>query len=172
MQSLEERFLNVRVYLDSDGPALHKPLLLLLMLGWLLQGKDRMIKFSEVDGKLSQLLQRFYPQGSHKFNTHYPFGKLENDGIWEVEQSDSLKRTNVGHLSKAELLSKNICGGFTTEVFTELVQNKDRILLIAKQLVAKYFSAEGCAELLKVVGIPLSDEESYFIGVKYARESY
>lgn len=172
MQSLEERFLNVRVYLDSDGPALHKPLLLLLMLGWLLQGKDRMIKFSEVDGKLSQLLQRFYPQGSHKFNTHYPFGKLENDGIWEVEQSDSLKRTNVGHLSKAELLSKNICGGFTTEVFTELVQNKDRILLIAKQLVAKYFSAEECAELLKVVGIPLSDEESYFIGVKYARESY
>ncbi len=172
MQSLEERFLSVRVNVDSDGPALHKPLLLLLMLGRLLQGKDRMIKFSEVDGKLSQLLQRFYPQGSHKFNTHYPFGKLENDGIWEVEQSDSLKRTSVGHLSKMELLSKNICGGFTTEVFTELVQNEDRILSIAKQLIAKYFSAEECAELFKVVGIPLYDGESDFIGVKYARETY
>ncbi len=170
MQSLEERFLNIRVYIDSDGPALHKPLLLLLMLSWLLQGKDRMIRFSEIDDKLNQFLQRFYPQCSHKFNTHYPFGKLENDGIWEVEQSDILKRTAVGHLSKAELLSKNICGGFTAEVFTELVQNKDRALSIARQLIAKYFPDRECAELLKVVGISLSNEKPNPISMQYATQ--
>ncbi len=130
-----------------------------------------MIAFSEVDRQLGQLLQRFCSQGSHKFNTHYPFGKLENDEIWEVEQSDSLKRTSVGHLSKSELLSKNICGGFTTDVFTELIQNKDRIFFIAKQLAAKYFCAEQCTELLKIIGISLAEEEADFIGVTYAKES-
>ena len=105
MKQLEERFLGVRVNVDSDGPALHKPLLLLFALGKLLQGRDRMIPFSEIDAELDQLFRRFYPAASQNSNTHYPFGKLENDGIWGVERSANLKRTSVGHLFKTELLS-------------------------------------------------------------------
>lgn len=161
MQSIEERFLNIRVNIDSEnGPALHKPLLLLFAIGQLLYGKDRMISFADVDIQLSRLLGRFYPQGSLKSNTHYPFGKLENDGIWEVEKSNNLKRTSAGYLLKGELLLRNIHGSFTLEIFNTMKDNKILTLTIAKQLVNRFFNPGQHAELLGAVGITVNMEQT------------
>ena len=124
-----------------------------------------MLSFSEIDNELYSLLLRFFPQGSLSSNTHYPFGKLENDKIWEVEQSASLKRTSVGHLSKSELLFKNIHGGFSFEVFSELSNEKSRAIAIAKKIADKYFSIEQHAGLLKAVGIIDVSEQQELSGV-------
>ena len=124
-----------------------------------------MLSFSEIDNELYSLLLRFFPLGSLSSNTHYPFGKLENDKIWEVEQSASLKRTSVGHLSKSELLFKNIHGGFSFEVFSELSNEKSRAIAIAKKIADKYFSIEQHAGLLKAVGIIDVSEQQELSGV-------
>lgn len=166
MQSLEQRFLYVRANVDSNGLALHKPLLLLYALGRLINDNARMLSFSEVDKVLNQLLKRFHYPGSLKSNTHYPFGKLENDGIWEVEHSANLMRTSAGHLLKTELLFKNIHAGFTPDVFTELVNNKSRALSIAQQLTKKYFPSEQQAKLLEAVGLAMDTERQALIHVK------
>ena len=81
MKTVEDRFLQLRVNVDSDGPALPKPLLLLFALGRLLRGEGKMLAFSEVDSELYRLFLRFFPKGSFSSNTHYPFGKLQNDGV-------------------------------------------------------------------------------------------
>ena len=157
MSNLEERFLGVRVNTDAGKPALHKPLLLLFALGQLLRYKKRTFLFSEIDAGLSVLLQQFFPQGSKNINTHYPFGKLENDGIWEIERSNELKRTSVGHLMKPELLSRNIHGGFTHDVLNELGDDNSRIISIAKKISDKYFQPENRINVLQAVGL----EESF-----------
>lgn len=167
MKTVEDRFLQVRVNVDSDGPALHKPLLLLFALGRLLRGEARMLAFSEVDSELCRLFLRFFPKGSLSSNTHYPFGKLENDGIWEVEHSDNLKRTSVGHLSKSELLSRNIHGGFSLDISSELSEGKSCALSIAKKLVEKYFPVEQHFSLLEAVGITDSSEKKEGGSVDY-----
>jgi len=165
MNSLEERFLSVRVHVDAESPALHKPLLLLFALGRALQGAPRMLPFAEIDIELKTLFDLFHKKASASANTHYPFGKLENDGIWVVENSDSLQRTSVGHLFKSEILARNIHGGFTPEIFAELTANPNIIRSIAASLVTKFIPPEDHAPLLAAVGIESSSsiERAQFI---------
>jgi len=112
-----------------------------------------MLPFAEIDLELRRLLDRFKEKAPASANTHYPFGKLENDGIWVIEAGDSLQRTSVGHLFKSEVLARNIHGGFTPDVFSELCANPHTIRSIATGLVEKYFPPDEYAELLAAVGI-------------------
>ena len=154
MDTIENKFLNIRTYLEAGLPALHKPLLVLFMLGRYYLSKERLVPFVLVDNALTQLFDSFYPAASERLNTHYPFGKLENDGLWEVEHSRILKRTSVGHLSKSELLEKNIHAGFTLDIYNTLIADKKRIINIANQLLQRYFPMEQHASLRAAVGLP------------------
>lgn len=145
--------MNIRVYADSDGVSLHKPLLILLALGKLIKHNQRLIPFSEIDSELGKLFLDFFPSAFTKKNTHYPFGKLENDGIWEVENSDSLKRTSVGHLLKSELIEKNIHGGFKCDIFNYLSTDKMISVSIAEKIAENYFKENTRKKLLDAVFI-------------------
>lgn len=147
MVSLQDRFIGARFNIDSDGPALHKPILLLFALGRAFQGMDRMISFREIDVELKRLFDIFYPSGSLRSNTHYPFGKIENDGIWVVEDSEVLLRTSAGHLLKGELLARNVHGGSVPQVFAKLREDPDIVKDCAPacQKVFSFASARGIA---------------------------
>ena len=96
MDRIQELFSKVRVQTGQGGaPHLHKPLLLLLALGRCWNGEKRMECFSLYDRELRVLFAHFYPYALEHSNTHYPFGRLEGDGLWEIEDSENLKRTSV-----------------------------------------------------------------------------
>jgi predicted restriction endonuclease len=135
MKSIEERFANIRTYSEGGQRSLHKPLLLLFALGYCYLGRERMISFSVIDEALIRLFDKFYPAASERANTHYPFGRLEFDGIWELEQSATLSRTSVGHLFKSELLEKHIHAGLSLEIHEALSSDKNRLTNIASQLL-------------------------------------
>ena len=153
MDSLIGLFQNVTVYKEAGKVSLHKPLLLLLYLGFCQNGRERLIEFAEVNTRLAALLKRYHTDGAAIANTHYPFGKLENDKLWEVEQSAFLQRTSVGHLSKAELIAKNIKGGFTESVFNGLKSYEGGITKIVHNILDSYFPVEQHGELLDAVGL-------------------
>ena len=125
MENIIDLFANIRVYSEKNRPFLHKPILLIFALGRCYNQKDRMISFVSIDKALKQLFSQFYPFGLDAGNTHYPFGKLENDKIWEIERSAELKRTSVGHLSRIELFKENIHGGFTQKIYQELTKDRN-----------------------------------------------
>jgi len=154
MNSIEERFENIRTYSEGGQPSLHKPLLLLFSLGYCFLGRERMISFSVIDSALIRLFDEFYPAASERANTHYPFGRLESDGVWELEQSATLNRTSVGHLFKSELLEKNIHAGLLLEIYQALSLDKKRLIGIASQLLYRYFSENQHAALRSAVGLP------------------
>lgn len=156
MEGLIQKFLNVKVYKESGREFLHKPLLLIYMLGQVYQGNNRLVSFCKIDQQLMLLFDKFYPQASIAKNTHYPFGRLENDGIWEVTESKTLSRTSVGHLLKSELLERNISGGFTQEIYLALRGNKGLIIKIATELLNRFFPDAVHSDILESVGIHLN----------------
>lgn len=154
MEHIINLFSKLRVYHEDNKPFLHKPLLLLFALGRCYNEHERMIPFSLVDESLKQLFSKFYPIGLESSNTHYPFGKLENDRLWDVEKSKELRRTSVGHLLKGELLEKNIRGGFNQGIYQALINDKSSIMKIVDQILQKFFPKEQHDSLRSAVGIP------------------
>ena len=154
MENISDLFAKVRVYIKGNKPFLHKPILLMYALGHCYNKKERMISFISIDKAIKQLFFQFYPFGLEANNTHYPFGKLENDRLWEVEKSAELKRTRVGHLLRSELLEKNIHGGFTQQVYQKLVTDKGLIMTIANQILQGYFPSEQHEALRTAVDLP------------------
>ncbi len=152
-KNIIDKFSKVRVYKEKGKFFLHKPLLLLYALGRCYQNRERLMPFSEVDEYLYRSFEIFYPEGNEFRNTHYPFGKLENDEIWEVVGSKSLSRTSVGHLFRGELFDKNVHGGFTQEIYSQLVGNKDLIAEIANIIIDMYLNPQRRNEVLGFFGI-------------------
>jgi hypothetical protein len=109
--------------------------------------EDRMILFSDLDNEFRRFFLKYRIKGKFE-NSHYPFGKLENDGFWEVSDSNKLKRTSVGHLSKKELLEKRVRGGVIKEVYLYLMDNKFLLLSIMDKIIADYFPTLDRMEVL------------------------
>lgn len=139
MDVIEKKFSEIKVQSADGVYFLHKPILLIFSISHCYHGRERLISFNEIDRELIKLFEKFYPAGLEYSNTHYPFGKLENDDIWEIEKSCDLKRTSVGHLSKKELFEKNIHGGFTFEVYQALSKNKSLLFSIFSEILIRYF---------------------------------
>ena len=151
-----KKFQEVRVFSENNKPSLHKPVLLLFALSQCYHNENRLISFAVIDRVFSVIFQKLSLQGNSS-NSHYPFGKLENDGIWEVTESKFLKRTSVGHLLKKELLDKNIYGGFTEEIFQALSNNTDLLITIVNLFLSRYFSQEQRSEICTIFGFPINN---------------
>jgi putative restriction endonuclease len=134
-----DRFESLAVWKSGDRRAPHKPLLILLALGCLPHGDRRLLPYTEVDPKLEELLTAFGTPRNAK-NTHYPFWRLRNDDIWEVERADALVLNSSGGVRKTELRDKNISAGFTEEVFTLLKENPQLASKLGLRILASHFS--------------------------------
>ncbi|MBU2569721.1 MAG: hypothetical protein KJ725_06720 [Gammaproteobacteria bacterium] len=166
-----KKFENIRVYNESREPSFHKPVMLLLALSYCYKSNERMINFSLFDKDFKKIYLLLQLKGNYE-NSYYPFGKLENDGLWEVESSRNLRRTSIGHLHKKELLEKNISGGFTLDVYKALKSDKDLILTIANYLANKYFSIEQRPLLSEALDLPISDVEIHSANVSDIKPVY
>ncbi len=77
-------FETFRLWTSGGERAPHKPLLLLYAIGKLLRGEDRLISYTDdIEDNLRNLLRDFGPRRD-SYNPHFPFWRLQNDGIWEV----------------------------------------------------------------------------------------
>jgi hypothetical protein len=157
MKNVLEQFKTIHVYAEQGKPSLHKPVLLLYALAQCHHKKDRLLSFRSIDEFFKQFFLKFSIDGKYE-NSHYPFGKLENDGVWEVTDSKILKRTSVGHLSKSELLYKNIHGGFTVEIYNSILNNKSLIEDVVSYLLKRYFNNELHQDILHFLEIDTNNE--------------
>ncbi|NOQ35421.1 MAG: hypothetical protein GQ569_05940 [Methylococcaceae bacterium] len=113
-----------------------------------------MLSFYSIDKAFKELFCQLSIDGKYE-NSHYPFGKLKNDGIWEVENSDNLKRTSVGHLSKKQLLDENIHGGFIEEIYDVLVQDEALLKEIFKLILFTYIDNKLHKNIFIILNINL-----------------
>lgn len=154
-EEILEKFRNIRTFREKGKISLHKPILLLYVLAQCHHKKERMLNFYSIDKAFKSLFLNLSINGKYE-NSHYPFGKLENDGIWEVENSKNLKRTSVGHLSKKELLDENIHGGFIEEIYSSLLTDEKLLKEIFKLILFTYVNENLHKKVLTSLNININ----------------
>lgn len=152
----KEDFLNrlssINVWKSGGRRAPHKPLLILYSLGRLQQGKKRLVQYSKIETDLTSLLQRF-GRPAESFHPEYPFGRLQNDGLWEIPRIEEVSKTTSGDLHKPSLLKRNIRGGLQQADF-EMLLGDDRLTQKAANLILKaHFPQSMHGEIRDAVGL-------------------
>jgi len=137
---IRRRFDEIVVWKRGDERAPHKPLLLLLALAWLRQGKPRLLPFAAYEKPLATLIGRF---STSKGAAHpeYPFWRLQADKLWEVPGGDALEsRASNSDPKKSELLEKGIAGGFRDDVFRTIADDHQLYDDLVAAILVKNFS--------------------------------
>lgn len=147
---------NLNVWRRADERAPHKPLLILLSLARVAQGRERLGLFSDFEQPLSRLLRDFGPPRK-SVHVEYPFWRLQHDKLWEVPSSAALTRRqgNTDPL-KSELKGKKIKGGFPKPIYDAFLSDRRFLESVAQALLDAHFPASLHDDILNEVGLSLS----------------
>jgi hypothetical protein len=139
MSEKAKSLLNLKVFSKSGQRSVHKPLLVLYALGRCFCGRQRLMPFREINVELPDLFSIISPEKTSEFNAHYPFVRLESDGVWEIANSKAFVRNSSGDVSKTDLLEMDAWGGFSEEIFNELRGNKEYIERLVMNILEMHF---------------------------------
>jgi putative restriction endonuclease len=150
IENLKNSIENLTVWKKGNQRAPHKPLLILYALGQLHTESSRLIPYEQIREHLKTLLIEFGPI-RNSYHPEEPFVRLKNDGIWELN-------TEVDHrkFSDKQLLTNDVSGGFSEEVYITLLQNKESILEIANIILENHFPESIHDDILEAVGLDFS----------------
>ena len=150
--SFEQRLDTLNVWRRGDTRAPHKPLLVLLALGELSQGRQE-LPFALCDIKLTALLREFGPP-SRTVHPEYPFWRLQNDGLWVVDRDRPMRaRSSNSDPPKSELREASARGHFPDDVRRELLAQPHRIGEAAERILHAHFPSSIHSDILAAVGL-------------------
>lgn len=147
---LRRRVESINVAARNGRRAPHKPLLLLLALRRMLQGRPRLATYTEIKEELRPLLKQFNGQVATQ-HPEQPFTFLENDDLWEISPPD-LPQTNWG-IASAVLTRAGAEGGFPEDVYNLLKSDPSLVNQIIAILLAKHFAPSLYGDILEAVGL-------------------
>lgn len=149
------RLSKIRVWRKGTKRAPHKPLLILYALGQVRQGNKRFIPYCEIEPKLTSLLRKFGPP-ANQWNPHYPFGRLVNDGLWELLGDEEVRRTKSKDLVKTSLKQHDVRGGFIKTDYQLLSSNVGLIEEGTSLLLEAHFPRSTHDDIRSAVGLEFS----------------
>lgn len=144
----------VRFWRTRGRRAPHKPLLVLLALGRVAQGKERLASYEQdLERPLIDLLERFGPP-RRAIHPEYPFSRLPNDGIWEIPGRESLPATRQGDLHRSGLVRHAVTGGFPEPIYELLLSDYGLVQQAAQVLLSEHFPYSLHDDIRTLVGFP------------------
>lgn len=150
---LEHKLADLQVWKRGSERAPHKPLLILYALARFARGEGRLVSYEEVHEHLAALLSEFGPP-RQSIHTEYPFWRLQNDGIWEVQATQPME-LRKGHTDpkKSQLLLHRAKGGFVPEVAAVLASDPSSIYTLAHIVLDANFPPSIHEDILEAVGL-------------------
>ena len=143
----------MRQWSQGGQRAPHKPLLLLLALGRLSQGKPRLASYrDELAKPLARLLKRFGPPRK-AVHPEQPFGRLRKDGLWVVPDAENLPTTASGDVLVSALGERNARGGFPESLHRQLQGDREIVESAASRLLADNFPESLHLSIRDAVGL-------------------
>ncbi len=146
---------DLNVWKRHHQRAVHKPLLVLLMLGRLQRGEPRMVSYADVDAPLRRLLKQFGPSRK-TIHTEYPFWRLKNErsAFWELHNAQLCEtRASNTDAKKSEMLKHDLKGGFTEAVQQQLLASQETFDACVQSLLDSFFPESFQRSILAEVGI-------------------
>lgn len=152
-EELVKVFQNLNIWKRGEQRAPHKPLLLLYALGKCASGVDRLLPYRDIDSDLRKLLIDFGPPRK-SFHPEYPFWRLQNDGLWEIDGAVNLTlRQSSTDAKKSELIKYDIHGGFPKDIFVLLLNDRELTHTLSSHLLESHFPASMHQDIMDAVGI-------------------
>lgn len=143
---LAERLLRLRQHQQEGQRSPHKPLLVLLALGQLAESGSSRLEWSEVESRLSDLLEEFGPPRKGGPKPEYPFTRLRSDLVWELSR-------DVPMDTAAPLRGAPISGQFVEPLENYLTKNVNEMYATARILVEQQFPTSIASDVLTTVGL-------------------
>lgn len=148
-----EKIRKVVVWKRREERAPHKPLLILLALGRVARGEDRLVAFPDIEEKLVRLLEEFGPP-RQSVHPEYPFWHLPSDGLWEVKGAENLlRRSGDKEPLRSELRAHKIPGGFPEAIDRAFRDDPYLVAEAAQAVLQNHFPESLHAEILAAVGL-------------------
>ena len=154
-------FGKLNVWSANGQRAPNKPLLALWAIGRCLEHEARMTSYREVDKPLGKLLRDFGPY-RRVIHTDFPFWRLRNDHVWELEGAAHVRVNKSGDAFRRDLLDQEVRGGFPKEIYDTLAGDSALALRIARSLVEAHFPWTHHDDILRAV-----DVEAHFQATQY-----
>ena len=146
-----EKFKSLNVWKRGNIVAPHKPLLVLYAIDKLRRGENQLIPYTEIEEKLTELLNIF-GIGQSKPRPHYPFWRLREDNVWKVTDACLIKETSSGDAHIRDLKRHCISGGFQEEIAHHL-QNDFSLALEISESMLDHFRSSKHKNISQAVGI-------------------
>jgi putative restriction endonuclease len=150
-QDLLDLIEKVRPWKKKDKRAPHKPLLLLMALGRLQRGEDRLVAFTEVEADLRHLLRKYGPP-RRAYHPEYPFWRLQNDSLWEVPGGHRLA-TRKSNNDPPVTEMRKVAGGLPEPIFHLLRDRPELVERLAVAILDEHFEDSYETRLLNDVGL-------------------
>lgn len=148
-----EKIRKVNVWKRGEKRAPHKPLLILLALGRVTRGEDRLAPFPDLEQKLRRLLEEFGLPG-RSVHPEYPFWHLQSEGLWEIHGAGNLtRRSGSKQPLLSELRAHEIPGGFPEEIDRAFREDPLLVAQAALTVLQNHFPESLHAEILAAAGL-------------------
>lgn len=160
-EELFNKIENIVVWKKGSQRAPHKPLLILLAIGYLQRQEKRLISYKEIDEDLKKLLKVFGPSRT-SYHPEYPFWRLQKDGIWELENAENVEaRKSNSDAKKSELLKYGVKGGFTTSIYEILQADKKLTSKVIDFVLDSHFETTLHDDIIQSIGLLYDNTYQY-----------
>lgn len=162
-EQILQAFDDIRVWQRGDKRAPHKPLLILLALGYLQRGDVGELPFPKIEAQLKKLLDDFGPSGSSS-SRHYPFWHLRTDGngaIWHLSGPEQILNRPAGATPNlSELRDYQVRGGFAGPVREALANDSGLASEVANRILRAHFPETMHEDILDAVGLDIGLDQA------------
>lgn len=157
--SWESWIAGMRVWSRGGARAVHKPLLVLMILARAQRGGPaNVFRFRDLDGPLREGLASF-AQGTKARRSELPFWRLREDGFWRVHDEARLAKGARGAPSRRALLDADAAAEVPIDAWEELRRDPARVARLIQAVVTAHWPLERRGEVLSRVVFDLEIEE-------------
>lgn len=149
----------IKVCEKSGRPALHKPLLLLMVLADIYnQNHGNRFVFNDYAGRLVSLLRQFGWMKTKRYQPELPFYHMGSSSFWKLENPEKYLNPSKGP-SAPLMLKLKAAASLDSGVYQDLTAHKEQIPEIIRFILNKYWSSTIHGDILNQIGVAMPAEE-------------
>lgn len=155
------KFQNLRVWSRNGVRAPYKPMLAMWAIGRCLRGEPRLASFNTVNHELTRLIRLFGPY-RRSVPTAYPFWRMQNDGVWEIDRPGNVRLDSSRNALVSSLRELGIKGGLTEPIYNAFQDDQDLAWRVVLFLLEAHFPASLHEDILEANGfhdVPFVDDD-------------
>jgi putative restriction endonuclease len=128
----------LRVWKRGKEVAVHKPLLLLMILARAQKKGANEFYFKDLEEPLEKAIKNCGPDGK-SVHPEYPFWHLAGDRIWEIDNAQYFPVKKKQGPTRKTLRDQNAVAHVDDRLWRELIESPEFIVALAKVLLTKFW---------------------------------